>query len=112
MSLYEKTVYIEIPITVLVEYTPAEAPDYSETSPCAGSPALFETVNIILPGLPTTPDGTYKWLCEQSPDWEENVQAEIEGEIEEHKAEAAIERHIWRDEICGIKDLRSRHHGH
>ena len=99
MSLHEKTVYVEVPVTVWVEYTPEEKPDYSETSPCAGSPAILEPVNIILPGLPTTPEGIYKWLCEQSPGWEEDVQAEIEGEIEEHKAEAAITRNIWRDEI-------------
>jgi len=53
MSMHVVKFYAEIEIEVWAEYTPEEKPDYSDLSPCDGSPAEAEPTNIVFPQLPT-----------------------------------------------------------
>lgn len=52
MSIHTITEYIEVPVTVVGEYIPAEKPDYSELSPCPGHPEEVEFLSMRAPYMP------------------------------------------------------------
>lgn len=88
MSLHDYIFYVEIPVPVSLEYTPEEKPDYSERSPCPGSPAEVDPVDVFMAGLPQTKEAWVKIIEAQNPNWK----AEAIAKIEEDEKRAAGER--------------------
>ena len=82
MSMHVVKFYAEIEIEVWAEYTPEEKPDYSELSPCPGSPAEAEPTNIIMPQLPTSAHGKEAFMDEHVPNWKEELIEKIEADNE------------------------------
>ena len=75
---YEVTLYVEVPIKILVENTPAEAPCFNESCPCPGSPESNEVVSIVMPEVPTTGKAVEQWLDANCPNWLEKIDSEVE----------------------------------
>jgi len=71
------TFWVEIPVELDVEYYPAEKPDYSEKSPCPGSPESWDLVRVDLPEMPTTGRGKEQWLERYIPNLNERISEEI-----------------------------------
>ena len=82
MSMHVVKFYVEIPVEVWAEYIPEEKPDYSDLSPCDGSPAEAEPTNIVFPNLPTTAHGKERWMDEHVPNWEAKLIEKIEADNE------------------------------
>ena len=77
MSIHESIRYIEIPIKLFLEYTPEEKPDYSDLSPCDGSPAEVNLCDIEIPTIDEA------WLDKNDPNWQDEELEKIEKELKE-----------------------------
>ena len=81
--------YIEIPVYVSGNYIPEEKPDYSDISPCEGSPEEVDFVRVEIPGIPDAE----KFINHHEPDFWARAAEKIIAKAKDEKEQAA-ERQI------------------
>lgn len=81
MSLHTAPIWVEIPTKVHAERIPAEAPDFSELSPCPGHPAYNEINRVEMPEIPREGKAVEAWLDKNSQNWLAAVDEAIDKEL-------------------------------